>query len=93
MREPLIDNFVMEQFDPGEQKYLRVKFSDPSFQRFLMLQRDAAQKRIALLDPAKAKTPDEFFQSAKEMHLALAFWNEFLTYMEAWKQLAGAPDN
>lgn len=93
MREMLLDNNVMEQFDPGEQKYLRVKFSDPSFYRFLELQRDAAQKRIAMLDPVKSKSPEEFFQSAKEMHLALSFWNEFLIYMEAWKQLAGAPDN
>lgn len=92
-REPFIDHNVMTQLlEPGELLYLRAKFYDPSFIRVLQAQRDAMKERIAMLDPALAKTPEEYFQKAKDMHLALSFWNEFLMFIEAWKLPPGAPE-
>lgn len=91
-REPFIDHNLMTQLDPGELRFLRAKFYDPSFTRVLQMQRDAMKDRIAQQDPATAKTPEEYFQKAKDMHLALSFWDEFLMFIEAWKLPPGAPE-
>jgi len=68
---------------------LKHKLVDPVFQQFVALQLEAAKQQIAEI-PMEGKTPEVYFQAAKDARLVLQFWTSFQNFIVDWKP-KGAP--
>lgn len=80
----VISNEIFSTLPPNERAVLQVKFADPLMRKFLASQVDAIQKEIGEQDPDKAKSPEEFIQTARDLRLVKQFWTDFLHLAEDW---------
>lgn len=84
MSGSIVSNEIFDTLEPHEAMILRAKFADPLLKKFLASQVEAAKREFVGLDPAKAKSPEDYFQSAKDARLVLQFWTDFLHFAEDW---------
>ncbi len=79
----MVDNEAFRSLPETTRIILRVKFADADFKIFLKSQIEAQKRQIAELDP-EGKSPEVFYQTAKDMRLVLQFWMSFLDFAEDW---------